>query len=234
VKEALSVPAHSEGYSTSNSIGEAHSENQDVYLADDELLVYAVADGVGGYKGPKLASDLAINSLKSLHARIANVQELESVVLVVHTRIQQLANELSYPNMGTTISIGVVKPKDKLQGRILTANVGDSPILLVRRTGAEILYQDDSERANKESYRAMRQYAGLNCELKVHTYETNYSNGETLFLCSDGITDNLAPSGGFEAIVSLVNSKCSARELTERAMNARVKKDDLTAVLVHF
>ena len=51
-----------------SDIGKAREMNQDsFYVSDlkkDELKLYIVADGMGGYKGGEIASSLAVSSAK--------------------------------------------------------------------------------------------------------------------------------------------------------------------------
>ena len=73
-----------DAYSASNSIGSGHSENQDSYLADMSALIFAVADGVGGYEGGKVASDLAIGALRNRAGEIQNEFVAKAVLEDIH------------------------------------------------------------------------------------------------------------------------------------------------------
>ena len=49
-------------------IGKARDMNQDYYYVsrpEDEIQLYIIADGMGGYNGGEIASSLAVNSIKS-------------------------------------------------------------------------------------------------------------------------------------------------------------------------
>ena len=49
-----------------SDIGKVREENEDRYLCDDELQLYAVADGIGGLAGGGQAAEEAIAQLLAL------------------------------------------------------------------------------------------------------------------------------------------------------------------------
>ncbi len=125
-----------DAYSASNSIGAGHSENQDSYLGDMSTLLFAVADGVGGYEGGKEVSELAIAALRNKASEIQNEILVKRVLEELHEQLLHIAKSRNYRNMGTTIALTKVFPDYQTGrgGKVLTANVGDSPILLFRNS----------------------------------------------------------------------------------------------------
>jgi PPM family protein phosphatase len=236
-------------YTASNSIGSGHSENQDSYLADVSTMLFAVADGVGGYEGGKEASELAIAALRSNAAVMQNETLIKSTLEEVNEQLIHTAKIRHKSNMGTTIALAKIFPNFQtgFGGKVITANVGDSPIMLFAndQTGYESesftkVYTDDSFRGdNPGSMWAITQYLGIESqEVKIHIQSFDFQNGDVILICSDGVSDNLLGDNtysrgrGVGDIEELVRRKGSAREIVEESMRAGIKRDDMTALLV--
>jgi PPM family protein phosphatase len=218
-----------DSFSKSNSVGPNHAENQDSFLVDVDLL-FAVADGVGGYSGAKEASSIAVQMLAKNASQIIDENSLADSIREVNDRIIKRSRELHFPNMGTTVAIAKVLPHERT---VITGNVGDSPILLFRGNSMESIYADDSHRSyDPFSMYGIIQYLGFEQKLDIHTQTFHYISGDTLLICSDGITDNLLnSSGGKERLVSLVKFG-SAEKIVNAALDEGLKPDDMTAVMV--
>jgi len=212
-------------------------------------MLFAVADGVGGYQGGKEASELAIGALRNRAGEIQNEILAKSVLEDIHEQLLHTAKSRNFRFMGTTIALTKILPdlQSGRGGKILTANVGDSPILLFRNS-SEIyddssytkIYTDDSFRNKMPgSMWAIVQYLGLeSTEINVHTQTVDYLSGDAVLLCSDGISDNLLSDDTYSRrrgagdVGEIVRKTGSARVLVEEAIRAGVKPDDMTAVLV--
>lgn len=239
-----------DAYSASNSIGAGHTENQDSYLADLSNMLFAVCDGVGGYRGGKEASELAVGALRNKAGEIQNEFMAESVLEGIHEQLLSTAKSLNYHGMGTTIALAKIFPdlQTGRGGKILSANVGDSPILLFTsfNSGYESesytkIFTDDSYREQMAgSMWAIVQYLGMEAkeEIEVHTQTVSYLPGDVVLICSDGISDNLLVENSYSRRRSvadmgeLVRRTGSARTIVEEAIQAGIKQDDMTAVLV--
>ncbi len=235
-----------DSFSLSNSLGPRHLENQDSYLTDEANLLFAVADGVGGYFGARQASVLAVATVAEQSRRITDEATAVSCLEEIHRRIQREARSLRYPNMGTTIALAKVMSKpgseDRItegeEGKLLTANVGDSPIFLfhnVETGDYSKLYTDDSFRGEDPLLiSGIIQYLGLETEIDFHTMVTRYGRGDILLLCSDGITDNLLRRERPDepSLSSIVRRHRSAEIVVRSAIERGYKPDDMTAVLV--
>jgi serine/threonine protein phosphatase PrpC len=157
---------------------------------------------------------------------------LEACFLEIDRSIKRKARELGYPGMGTTLALAKVSPENKT---VLTANAGDSPIFLIKEDDQVILlYKDDSERfEDPNNLWSLNQYLGYGGRLTVHTKSATYERGDILLLCSDGISDNiLGTTNDLPRLGTYVRRNRSARTLVEIAMRARLKADDMSALLV--
>ncbi len=199
---------------------------------------------MGGYRGAKEASEIAIQGLKRRAGVISDDISFQSALREIHMEIEERANLLRYQNMGTTIAAAKVLPDNLNGGTLITANVGDSPIIFFSEeadTGERCrkAYTDDSHREeDPSSMFGIIQYLGLpDCEIKVHTSRFHYTSGDILLICSDGVTDNLLVSkrkgaDPWTQLSKLVRGYRSAERLAESAIAAGIKSDDMTAILI--
>ena len=212
-------------------------------------MLFAVADGVGGYEGGKEASELAIAALRNRAGMMQNESLIRSSLEDIHEQLIHTARARHLPNMGTTIALAKVFPNFQtgIGGKVITANVGDSPILLFSRNETSIesgsyrkVFTDDSFRDKAPgSMWALVQYLGIESqELDVHVQSFDFQNGDVVLICSDGVSDNLLGENtysrkrGVGDIEELVMRNGSAQKIVEEAMRAGIKRDDMTAVLV--
>jgi serine/threonine protein phosphatase PrpC len=199
---------------------------------DSRNLTFAVADGVGGYSGAKQASAFAIEYLCKNSKSISDRNLLAECIQEIHKEILKISKKLRFPNMGTTLAFAKFLP-DKQS--CLLANVGDSPILMLKGDSLLSVYFDDSFRSkDPSSIYGIIQYLGVDLPIEIHTSEVQLKQGSALLLCSDGITDNLLTNRGASSkLVSLIKSE-SAEKIVNAAMEEGLKPDDMTAVLVYL
>jgi len=238
-----------DAYSASNSIGAGHAENQDSYLADMSTMLFAVADGVGGYEGGREASELTIAALRNRGGMIQNESLVRSSLEEIHEQLIQTAKARHLPNMGTTITLAKVLPNIQtgIGGRVITANVGDSPILLFSNNETDLESESYSKVFTDDSFRdkapgsmwALVQYLGIESqEVHVHVKSFDFQSGDVILICSDGVSDNLLGENTYSRgrgagdVDELVRCYGSAQKIVEEAMRAGIKRDDMTVVLV--
>jgi PPM family protein phosphatase len=223
-----------DSFSDSNSVGIIHAENEDSVLADAGSLLFAVADGVGGYEGAKIASRMAVEKLSEYNEKIKDEASLRAEIQQIHAEITKKAKELGILGMGTTIAAAKVVTDSKHQ-KLMCANVGDSPIFLIRDEDVIPLYFDDSERLRDSGNMwTLLSYLGFGPEkITVHTSSAEFEKGDILILCSDGVSDNiLGPENDLESLGRLARETRSAEAIVRTAMEKHFKPDDMSAILV--
>ncbi len=151
----------------------------------DDILVGVVCDGVGSAEAGREAAQRTLKYMldnfktrpqswdieKSLSTFIKNINEIlykESLL------------EFERPEMLTTLSIVV------LQGsRLYGANVGDSPIFLLRDGRLQKLSMDHT---TEEHGHILTQAIGMGEKVEPYFFENFVKAGDHILLCSDGLT----------------------------------------------
>ncbi|MBF0538554.1 MAG: serine/threonine-protein phosphatase [Nitrospirae bacterium] len=181
------------------------SENQDNWNAvTDEQngrYCFVVADGLGGYKGGQLASQIAVNTVTEYFARINedNVsKELTNAMLAAHNAIKEKsASDQNLRNMQSTCVVVVI-----LGDKIFWAYVGDSRLYIYRQ--GQPLYKSkdhsvvqllvdmgevtpEAVKDHPDRNRVLRTL-GMPEELKpaVYTNGIPLQSGDYILICTDG------------------------------------------------
>lgn len=228
--------------------------NQDAFVTDARLGLFAVADGMGGYAGGEVASSLAIDALSSFIKRnqaddnvtwpygLDSELSLDENMIAVATRLAndrialRRIDELA--QMGSTISILLVRDQ-----RVIVGHIGDSRVYRLRDGVLEQLTSDHTLYAQlvaeghdmppPEEYpysNVITRALGASGDADVLTVEVR--TGDRFLLCTDGLT---GPLGDDElaAIIAAHDPAEASRRLVERAYEAG-GSDNITAVVVEL
>lgn len=135
-----------------SDIGKIREINQDYYhIADslDEVQLYMLADGMGGYNGGEIASQLAIQTAKSyIENNFKEINKDKESILQLVGSSMEYANMVVYEKakenkelegMGTTLEICLI-----YNNRAFIGHVGDSRIYRIRKDFMRKLTQDHS------------------------------------------------------------------------------------------
>lgn len=232
-------------------IGPVREDNQDaIRLPDDRHspdlgLLYAVADGMGGYSNGGLASSLALQTLE--HALFngntsPNPKALRSGVEEANLAIFKTAQRLGVGPMGTTLTAAYIV------GNILhLAHVGDSRAYLIRDGRAVCLTNDHTTvgemvRSKIISADKLRTHAqrsvltkalGLRMFVRADILQMKLRESDRLVLCSDGVWSVIQD----EEFAQAANQSPDARHLSERLVQlafARHTDDNASAVVLYI
>jgi protein phosphatase len=205
--------------------------------------VLAVADGMGGYQGGEVASQLAIDYVRDLFAREmpADVADaLKQAARRANDAIYQRAQE-SGGVMGTTLVAAII------QGKYLTiASIGDSRAYLARARQLTQITQDHSlvaeqvargelteEQARKSPQRNIVTHAvGTQERLDKRMpgiFELTLLPEDRLILCTDGFFDVLEPDDYLQALATN-DPEATAHALVRLAIE-RKTTDNVSAVI---
>lgn len=225
--------------------GQKRSQNEDSFLAMPEQDVFAVADGMGGYAGGKVASNLAVETLRSAFETatfVGNVtsdkpvprrgHELACALLRANEAIYSAARaEPKLSQMGTT---AVVARFSANKQRLYLAHVGDSRCYRLRAGSLRQLTTDhtmsvlgmEGPRA-KDLYRAV----GIKPEVDVDLIVDKPRGDDIYLLCSDGLSKMVSDARIQELLLEESDLEAAVYGLIEAANDAG-GRDNVTVMLV--
>lgn len=204
-------------YEAVSDVGCKRANNEDMALADGRLLrdasavgelafgqdtraAFAVADGMGGYEGGEIASEIALRSLMEYIRTVPAGLDGDGLVLSLKDWATEanrtlLAVALSNPRlseMGTTLVALIV-----YEGKVATVHIGDSRLYRFRGGVLKQLTTDHSERelTGNPQVPSNLIYNFLGNDgaffADVVLWDGQVLPGDCFLLCSDGLSDLL-------------------------------------------
>jgi PPM family protein phosphatase len=225
-------------------VGRVRSNNQDQYVARDDVGLWAVADGMGGHRGGEVASEIACATL----ARVFDHHTLDGLIDAIeqaNRAVFQAGNsdpELS--GMGTTVvALAVVDHEG--EELLAIANVGDSRVY--RYSGAELdqitidhslvadLVREGSlspdEAATHPQRNILTRVLGVYDDVPVDAVAVEPHHGDRFVLCSDGLFNEVSEAGIASVLRRLGDPADAAGELVRMAVEGG-GRDNVTVVVV--
>jgi serine/threonine protein phosphatase PrpC len=233
-------------------VGRRREKNEDAFLVDPAMGLYAVADGMGGHAAGEIASRLAIAALEDSIRKggwdpdAADADDasrhLEDAVLEANRRIcDSIQFHDEHRGMGTTLVALLAAG-----GRAILAHVGDSRAYLIRRGSLVRLTSDHSwvneqvklgflsdEDAQRHPMRNIVTRAlGSRPDVAMDRTVEDMLPGDIFVLCSDGLNTMLS-DGEIRALVERHRGEPeSACRALVGAANAHGGEDNVTVVVV--
>jgi protein phosphatase len=223
--------------------GCVRANNEDSYLVEPSLGLYAVADGMGGAQAGEHASRIAVDTVRQMvqSAPSRGPAVLQSAFAEANLRVGMAAEkDPELDGMGTTM----VAVLDN-HAEFFVASVGDSRVYTfadgalvpvtedqswVNEVGRR-LGLDESVLKNHPMRHVLTMAIGVSDELRVHTYRVEPKRGMLLLLCSDGL-HGVVPEPELAATLAgqeTLEDKC--RRMIAMAKD-RGGPDNITAVLL--
>jgi serine/threonine protein phosphatase PrpC len=218
--------------------GQVREGNEDSYVVDRRLQLFAVADGMGGHRAGEVASATA---LEALRAAIASGTGLGDAITNANHAVHDKATaDQDLRGMGTTLTAIVPDGNG-----VLVGHVGDSRAYLLRDGQLTQLTTDHSlveelvregrisaEDAAVHPQRSVITRAlGVEDNVEVDVYPVPLLPGDRLLICSDGLTTMLRP----DAISSLLRRESDptrAANLLVDAANTAGGEDNITTIVI--
>ena len=224
-------------------VGQRRETNQD-YMYTSETSVgrlpdlFLVADGMGGHAAGDYASRFTVEKIVEY---VTESEESEPVTVLgeavryANEHLLAEANaDASKAGMGTTIVAAVV-----VGDKLYTANVGDSRLYVINQERITQITRDHSlvEEMDKEDAKVhpdkniITRAIGVLPEVSADFFETVLVPGDTVLLCSDGLTNMVDDTD----IKRIVLGQRDIVEKTQRlidAANENGGKDNITVVLI--
>ena len=233
-------------------VGKARDLNEDSYYVpqeDDDLKLFIVADGMGGYNGGEIASSLAIKAAKSYIETnfISTPKDRESILELIKSSMQY-ANMVVYEKskeddelkgMGTTLEICFI-----YENKMYIGHIGDSRIYRIRKHIIRKLTNDHSyvetlvkdgkitrEEAKTHPKKNMLMKA-LGCTeyIEPDVFVRGFLKDDIVLMSSDGLTNMIDEQEIFNIIT---NNKENASEMLIQKANDNGGYDNITALIVY-
>jgi len=227
--------------------GFVRKNNEDFIFANDSLGVYMLADGMGGHNAGEVASELAVKTAQAyLGERLSSSGEneipdiLSESMKAAHEAVNAKAKtDLCLMGMGTTLVEVIVR-----NNKATICHAGDSRAYLYRDTlqrltrdhtmGDHLLENNilPRERIPEKQWHTLTQAVGVGDPPVPDIKEIELASGDTLLLCSDGLTDMLSDAE-IEALIAGGNSDLNViTHALVDAANNKGGQDNISVVLV--
>ena len=243
-----------------NDVGRVRQNNEDAYRLEPALDLYVLCDGMGGEAHGELASTMAVETVVTHCLEAQNniaaplfgesraglsetTNRLASAVTLANRKIFEAASSNpGHAGMGTTIVAAWLK-----DGRLSVAHVGDSRAYLLRAGSLEQLTEDHSlvaenvrrgimtpqEAENSSLQSVLIRSLGSSADVQVDASECLLLEGDTLVLCSDGLTRMVTDPEIASTITTVEPAQAAAKKLVELA-NDYGGADNVTVIVVRI
>ena len=234
-----------------SDIGKVREINQDSYYISnslDEVQLYMLADGMGGYNGGEIASSLAIQSAKSyIENNFKDIpKDKESIIQLVGSSMEY-ANMVVYEKskensdlegMGTTLEVCLI-----YNNRAFIGHVGDSRIYRIRKEFMRKLTQDHSyvqklvkdgtitqeQAAHHPQKNMLMKALGCNAFVEPDVMIKGFQKDDILIINSDGLTNLVSQEDMFKWAKKDIEQ--APKELVKLA-NEHGGYDNITVIVI--
>jgi PPM family protein phosphatase len=237
-------------------VGQRRTNNEDSWVADEQLGLYLVADGMGGHSAGDVASAMAVSAALStvreqreLLTRVQAGEAAARELMPVVQRALEAANEAvhsaaeqdpSKQGMGCTLTLLLIAGT-----RGIMAHVGDSRLYVSRGDRMHQLSQDQTvaadlvregvltqEQAAQSRWRnALSQAIGIKGTVAPDYLRFELAPGDRFLLCSDGLSNYVKDSEWLVEQLRQEDLEGIPGELVDFA-NQAGGSDNITAVVV--
>ena len=232
-------------------VGKAREMNQDYYSipsSENDLQLYILADGMGGYNGGEIASRLAAETTKNyIQNNFDKIEHDKEAILKLVKDAMEYANMVVYEEskkdenlqgMGTTLNVCFI-----YNSKIYIGHVGDSRIYLIKKDIARKITKDHSyvqqlvedkkitrEEAEHHPKKNMLLKAlGCTSYVEPDIRARNLEKDDIIFMCSDGLTNMVEESKIYEVVRE---NKEKAPEILVNLANNAGGYDNITVITI--
>jgi len=235
-----------------SDIGRQRKMNQDAYYVsenNEEYTLCILADGMGGYTGGEVASNLAAinaaNYIKEnfIHGKDYEKEELQDLIKKAIVYANQVVYEISkreqeLEQMGTTMEICLI-----YNNRAFIGHIGDSRIYRIRQNIMRKITIDHSyvqklvkegkitkeEAVNHPKKNMLMKALGCEPEIEPDVTVKGFHEEDIILICSDGLTNMISE----EEIYNIIKEdfELATDKLIDRA-NELGGNDNITIILI--
>ncbi|HKL79649.1 MAG TPA: Stp1/IreP family PP2C-type Ser/Thr phosphatase [Mobilitalea sp.] len=230
-------------------IGERRRINQDYVFCEENAIgnlpnIFIVADGMGGHNAGDYASRFCVEFFtKKIResSQTSPIAMIESAIAETNEALRGKAQEQSdLEGMGTTFVVATI-----FGNEMFVANIGDSRLYVIGKEIKQIT-EDHSlvevmvktGELNREEARVhpnkniITRALGANVSAQPDFFEVNLEEGDTVLMCSDGLTNMLED----ETIEQIIKDKSDDLEKVAATLvkcaNENGGKDNIAVVII--
>lgn len=229
-------------------IGERRKINQDyVYCCNNQIgnlpNLFIVADGMGGHNAGDYASRFCVEYFtdrirESNHS--SPISAIETALKETNEALLKKAQEqVDYEGMGTTFVVATI-----LDNKMYVANIGDSRLYVIGKEIRQITEDhslveamvktgklDRKEAKQHPNKNIITKALGANTEVEPDFFEVDLEEGDTVLMCSDGLTNMLDDEDIVDIIRAHEDPQAAADALVKTA-NKNGGIDNISIILV--
>jgi protein phosphatase len=237
-------------------VGRKRKGNEDRFSVNDELGLYIVADGMGGHAAGEVASKIVVDTLNEYLERFdkdKSAEELEVPDPTLSTEGNRLLAGIHLSNrsifqlseqnpkfhgMGSTVSAVLFT-----KSTCIVANVGDSPVYLIRSGEIEmlsvlhtvqaehlVLSPENKPAISSDFSHVLTRGMGIDDAVVPDLSELQVFRDDILVICSDGLSDKVAPPEIRDIVLSHAPRK--ACDALIQTANERGGDDNITLIVL--
>ena len=234
-----------------SDVGKVREMNQDYYYISnslDEVQLYILADGMGGYNGGEIASKIAVETAKNyIENNFKDIEKDKDSIIQLLGSSMEYANMVVYEKskenaelqgMGTTLEICLI-----YNNKVYIGHVGDSRIYRIRKEFIRKLTQDHSyvqklvadgtitkeEAAHHPQKNMLMKALGCNAFVEPDVMVKGFLKDDILIMCSDGLTNMVDQETIYK--MASKNIEQAPKDLVELANN-NGGYDNITVVVI--
>ncbi len=234
-----------------SDIGKARDMNQDYYYVsgpEEQIKLFILADGMGGYNGGEIASSLATTSVKNyISNNFYKIEHDKESILNLIKNAVEYANMIVYEKskedkelegMGTTLDVCLI-----YNNRVYIGHVGDSRVYRIRKEFIRKLTVDHSyvqelvkdgtitkeEAYNHPKKNMLMKALGCTAYVEPDVMVKGFIKDDILLMSSDGLTNMLNDEEIYNIIKD--NPELASERLVQRA-NELGGYDNITVVII--
>jgi PPM family protein phosphatase len=241
-------PVHFE-FGTQSDQGKVRLSNEDSFIADPQINLYLVADGMGGHAAGEIASKIAASAVQEVMAG-QTVQDmpleevLQSAAELANYRIYESQRETpEFSGMGSTLTALAFR-----NNHYCLAHVGDSRAYLLRNGSLDQLTEDHSyvwplfekgllkksELSTHPCKNLITRAIGTHPQVNVDIEQGDVREEDVYLICSDGLTDAVPDESIREILCERSKSAPELGQTLVDAANAAGGPDNITVVVVRL
>jgi len=191
--------------------------------------VLAVADGIGGAAGGRVAAELSVRSFLEAWYGLPETLAMEHRVARALSAVNRWIHDLGQRDpdlagMGCTFSAVILRGR-----RAHLVHVGDSRIYRLRGDNLELL-SDDHNLTGPDQGHILYRAVGLEDQVRIDYLEHPLEPHDRFLLCSDGLYETLKPAELGRILMERATPEATATALADLALQ-RGGNDNITALV---